>query len=212
MQHSEGCSPPLPSQPRPPPPPLFPSLFIHDYSSSKNSLSCLCSCSFSALWPGQLILLFYSPVPGLCWGLTMQKAQRCRPGHSSFQLDRETNDQMFAKPANYSPKNYSWVEVMQDSRSPMTFSHNKKERETYRQRLTYYRRSFLNCIHTYKCLNGVNLWQGDNTPTRHHILTKKIPVPGMSFIFLNYLPVESHRPQNITGYCHYSWLPSRVWW
>lgn len=80
------------------------------------------------------------------------------------------------------------------SRSPMKFSNNKKERETYRHRLTYYCKSFSNHILTYKSLNEINLWQGDNTPARYHMLTNKVPVPGMNFhlfkLFASRVPID----------------------
>lgn len=54
-------------------------------------------------------------------------------------------------------------------------------------------------MHTLKGLNGINLWQRDNTQSRPSMLTDKNPNTGMRCILFNRLPMESPK--------HYKWLP-----
>ena len=49
---------------------------------------------------------------------------------------------------------------------------------------------------------------GNNVPTRHHTLTKVNTNNALHHF--SYHPVGSHKPLNIIGYCHCSWLSSSV--
>lgn len=58
--------------------------------------------------------------------------------------------------------------------------------------------------------NGATHNKGDRTLNRHLMQGNKTPATRMSYIFLNFWPMLSHRIPSIMGYCHYSCLPLRI--